>query len=121
MILVGEPTEGKNVGSVTFEDNRYDWELHPIVSKLFNKDETTDYSDGFKPTYPCEETNQVEYHALGDEQEFILKQVLNFIQYGTPINSGETKSLRSSDEHTLTLLYHSPDRKKTNGVVLDKQ
>ncbi|GHT28054.1 peptidase S41 [Bacteroidia bacterium] len=121
MILVGELTEGKNVGSVTFKDDRYDWELHPIVSKLFNKDEKTDYSDGFKPTYPCEETSQVDYYTLGDEQEFMLKQVLNFIKYGTPINSGESKSLRSSDGHTLTPLYHSLDRKKTNGVVLDKQ
>jgi C-terminal processing protease CtpA/Prc len=119
LILVGEQTEGKNVGSVTFDDERYEWELHPIVSQLFNKDEKTDYSSGFAPTYSCVETYQDDYYDLGNEREFMLKQVLNFINNGTKIDDGIPPRLRSSDGVTLKPLYHSLDRKKTNGVVLD--
>ncbi|GAB6393754.1 MAG: peptidase S41 [Bacteroidales bacterium] len=116
LVIVGEQTEGKNVGSLTFEDSRYDWELHPIVSRLSNKDGESDYADGFAPDFPCTETYQDTFYDLGDTREFILKQILDYITQGAPIRDGIT--LRSA-QHTLVPLYNSLDRKQTNGVSLD--
>jgi C-terminal processing protease CtpA/Prc len=113
VILVGEQTEGKNVGSVTFDNDRFDWELHPIVSRLSNKDNFADYEDGFAPDMFCDESKAKTYYELGDKQEFMLAAVLEHI-------TGQTAkaSSRSSDKVTLVPLYNSLDRKKTNGVEL---
>ncbi|MDH6306248.1 carboxyl-terminal processing protease [Parabacteroides sp. PF5-5] len=117
LILIGAKTEGKNVGSVTFSDDKYEWELHPIVSTISNKKDFSDYSGGFEPTFPCVETYQDMFYELGDEREFMLKQVLNYINYQTPVEDG-TKALRSSDTDK-TLFYSSIERKSMNSVILN--
>jgi C-terminal processing protease CtpA/Prc len=114
VILTGERTEGKNVGSVTFDDDRFEWELHPIVSRLSNKDKFSDYENGFIPDAPCKESDTDTYYELGDEREFMLKTVLEQIAGRSP-----KAALRSSNKITLTPLYHSLDRKKTNGMLLE--
>ncbi|MDR1557361.1 MAG: hypothetical protein LBS88_10095 [Tannerellaceae bacterium] len=115
VILTGEQTEGKNVGSVTFDDERFEWELHPIVSRLSNKNGFSDYENGFPPDIPCEEPDTVTYYELGDEREFMLNTVLKHL-------AGETRgvTLRPTDNKlTLLPLGHSLDRRKTNAVILD--
>ncbi|MDR1644761.1 MAG: PDZ domain-containing protein [Tannerellaceae bacterium] len=113
VILVGEQTEGKNVGSVTFDD--YDWELHPIVSRLSNKNDFSDYEDGFSPDLLCDEYKEIKtYYDLGDEREYMLRATLEYIT-----GSGSA-SFRSSGQPSLIPLYNSLDRKKTNGVQLNR-
>ena len=92
--IIGSKTEGKNVASSAITDDKYEWELHPIISLLSNRDHFADYSSGFTPDHPCIETQQEGYHALGDTAEFILNQTLNFIAHGHPIQS-KGISLRS--------------------------
>jgi C-terminal processing protease CtpA/Prc len=115
LVLVGEQTEGKNVGSVTFDDDRFEWELHPIVSRLSNKDNFSAYEGGFKPDVDCDESDASTYYELGDEQEFMLKVVLDLIA-----NGKESAVIRSAGDLHLVPLYHSLDRKRTNAVVLDR-
>lgn len=114
VVLTGEQTEGKNVGSVTFDDERFDWELHPIVSRLSNKDGFSAYENGFAPDVLCEESKTDTYYELGDEREFVLETALAHL-------AGKTRaaSLRSSCKYLLIPLYHSSDRRKTNGALLD--
>lgn len=114
VVLTGEQTEGKNVGSVTFDDERFDWELHPIVSRLSNKDGFSDYEKGFAPDVLCEESKTDVYYELGDEREFMLETALAHLTGST-----RNASLRSASKFAGTLLYHSPDRRKTNGALLD--
>ncbi len=119
LIIMGNKTEGKNVGSITFDDDRYEWELHPIVSKISNKNNDSDYADGFHPTagFNCVETQQDIFYELGDEREFMLKQLLNYINYGTAIDDGRNQ-LKSAGNKCLTPLYNSLERKRLNGVLL---
>jgi C-terminal processing protease CtpA/Prc len=113
--LVGAQTEGKNVGSVTFSNDKYEWELHPIVSRLSNKNNFSDYSEGFPPDVECDESKTKTYYELGDEQEYMLKTVLDLIASPT-----ESAALRSASQLQLVPLYNSLDRKKTSAVVLDR-
>lgn len=51
--VVGDTTYGKNVGSITIEDERkprrINWGLQPIIAKSFNKLNQSDYTNGFAP------------------------------------------------------------------------
>lgn len=118
LIIVGDTTEGKNVGSLTFDDDAYDWELHPIVSRLSNKEGFSDYANGFVPDVFCDEKKAVTYYDLGDEREYMLEPILKYIADGTPI---QETVLRSSGPLLERIpVYNSLDRKKTNAVVLDR-
>ena len=88
LILVGGTTEGKNVGSLTFDDDAYEWELHPIVSRLSNKEGFSDYANGFVPDVFRDENNKENnYYDLGDEREFMLQTIcpVNLFTSGTMI------------------------------------
>jgi C-terminal processing protease CtpA/Prc len=119
LIQTGSKTEGKNVASVTIADDRYEWELHPIVSYLSNKDGFSDYTNGFPPTsdFVCDDSKQGDYFPLGGPEEYILKHILNYIAYGHFAES-KSSSFRSAGETDLIPLYNSLDSKKTNGAAI---
>ncbi|MDR1403079.1 MAG: hypothetical protein LBJ60_05180 [Tannerellaceae bacterium] len=119
LIRVGGKTEGKNVASITIASDLYEWELHPIVSRLSNKDGFSDYSSGFPPTpgFECDDSKQNDYRQLGDPEEYILNHILNYIAYGNFAES-RTQALRLAEETTVIPLYNSLDSKKTNGAVI---
>ncbi|MDR2496649.1 MAG: hypothetical protein LBD21_05935 [Tannerellaceae bacterium] len=112
VIVIGGKTEGKNVASSTFTDDKYDWELHPIISYIANKDGFNDYASGFTPDYPCVETQQDTLRALGDTAEFILNQTLGFILRGSPIQS-KAPLMRSSGALHLVPGYASIERRRS--------
>lgn len=120
LIVVGEQTEGKNVGSIPFEDERYKWELNPIVCKISNKDHSSDYENGFLPTlgFECSEPVSEDLLDLSDPKEYILSRILAFIETGTPIEAQTTRSMKTNNTNIIPL-GSSLDRKKTNGVVID--
>lgn len=117
VILVGETTEGKNVGSITLTDSRYNWELHPIVCKISNKNKDSDYENGFLPTtsFNCSDVYENVYD-LGDENEYILNKVLRYILYNESVSGDNLKS--SSTDAGLTLIGSSFKNKNTNGVLI---
>lgn len=91
IILIGETTEGKTVGSNEFgRDEDYDWILHPITLYIYNKDNHADYADGFTPDIPFNELDGmdgfVELKELGDENDPSLAIALSQIT-GTPRSS----------------------------------
>lgn len=81
IIQVGEKTDGKNVGSVAFTDDRFDWELHPIVSRISNSSDFSNYSAGFSPDFTMAESRYVADN-LGESGEYMLGPVLNYIVFG---------------------------------------
>ncbi|MDR0749978.1 MAG: hypothetical protein LBF62_10495 [Tannerellaceae bacterium] len=119
LILVGDSTEGKNVASVTIDADPYDWELHPIVSYLSNKNDFSNYAGGFFPTpgFVCDDSKQGDYYPLGEREEYILMHILNYIAYGNFAKS-RSQTLRSAGETNLIPLYNSLERKKTNGAAI---
>ncbi|KAA6345571.1 hypothetical protein EZS27_006884 [termite gut metagenome] len=119
VILIGTQTEGKNVGSTTFKDDRYTWELHPIVCKIYNSENNSDYANGFVPDYLIEEnkgTNLDRFLELGNPNELLLNAALNIINETYQENEQEAVSRLSPWE--MTPIHCSLAKRATNGVIV---
>jgi C-terminal processing protease CtpA/Prc len=82
VILIGENTYGKNVGSFTITDpnKRWDYGLQPITFLTENAIGKSDYGtvDGFTPNYKLAD-NVLPYKALGNPSETYLSKALSLI------------------------------------------
>ena len=82
VILIGEHTYGKNVGSFTITDNakRWNYGLQPITFKILNALDQSDYGtvNGFLPDYALLD-DVLPYKLLGDPTETYLNKALNII------------------------------------------
>lgn len=117
IILVGEQTEGKNVGSITITDSRYNYKLHPIVCQLYNKNNESDYTNGFSPVEKerREGDNDKELHELGNIDDYLLFITMQYVLFGQVISETNTKAVSDSDR---TPIYSSLDSKRVNGVII---
>ncbi|KAA6344969.1 hypothetical protein EZS27_007433 [termite gut metagenome] len=119
VILIGTQTEGKNVGSITFKDDKYSWELQPIVCKIYNSEKKSDYANGFTPDYMIEEnkgTNLDRFLNLGNPNELLLNAALNIINETYQKEGQETVSRLSPLE--MIPIHCSLERRATNGVIV---
>lgn len=87
VIMLGDTTEGKYVGSATIKDiidnnetvnPNHTWAMQPIIVKIANKDGITDYIGGYKPNILLQE-DVTNLGKLGDINEPLLKSMLNYI------------------------------------------
>ena len=82
VIIIGEHTYGKNVGSHTITDinKRYPFGLQPITFKIVNALGDSDYgtTEGFTPDYLIND-NLFPYFQFGDPNETYLKTALTVI------------------------------------------
>jgi len=76
VVVIGDTTVGKNVGSRTIYDptNRIQWGMQPIIVKIFNSKGESDYTAGFAP-------NVVRFEPLnplpfGDTRETLLNEAM---------------------------------------------
>lgn len=111
VVLIGEATTGKNVGSVTvydYIDNEgtknpdHKYVMLPIVFKVSNKDGFADYTDGLEPDIFIEEDIK-NLRPLGNKLEPFLKVALDEISDTdkSQIPKAEwTNELRIIDPHT---------------------
>lgn len=99
VILIGDHTYGKNVGSVTLQDNqkRWNWGMQPIVLKTLNSRGESEYGtkNGFTPTYTVKD-NIIPFKAWGDESETLLKKALEVI-------TGQVAQVRTSANARLSI------------------
>ena len=86
VVLVGETTFGKNVGSFLLyerdseKQKTNNWGMLPIVFKLSNKLHFSNYSNGFEPDVDIHETDDLLYmKPLGDTEELLLATTLDMI------------------------------------------
>jgi C-terminal processing protease CtpA/Prc len=118
VILIGTKTEGKNVGSITIEDeSKYDWYMQPIVCKLYNAENKSDYEDGMTVNYELDEgsiQNMDSFLELGDTNELLLNAALSIID-----GNYKTSALSRSSWPTFTKAGSSLDRKASNGVIIN--
>lgn len=82
VILIGERTEGKNVAMTAFRNDAHGITLWPVVAYISNAENFGDYGDGFEPTYELIERNIVDWHPLGDTQEYLLNNAIKLITTG---------------------------------------
>ncbi len=116
ILLIGEKTIGKRVGSSTFgKKEKYDWLLHPIILQLFNADGTADYANGFEPDVLLKELDY-QYHRLlpfGDPQELLLHAAIDRIT-GRVLKSSYPTLVSNVKLVPVSL---SIDRKKEKGLM----
>jgi C-terminal processing protease CtpA/Prc len=104
VILIGENTYGKNVGSRSYTDNRWKFGLQPIIFLINNSNGESNYGSvsGFTPTYILKD-NVLPYRALGNPSETYLNKALSIMGYvGYQPNSTErtqkyTRTLASKE------------------------
>lgn len=118
VILIGETTEGKNVGSVHEEYG--EWAIQPIVSRIYNKLKKSDYENGFTPDqqFICNELKDKSsslLYPLGDQREYLLAKALAVIK-GSKVSSAP--ATRSTTESGIMPAYNSVERKQTNAVLI---
>lgn len=118
VFLIGDVTYGKNVGSISLHaendpDNK--WGLQPIVVKVFNSLDQSDYSNGFIPNV-LHKDNSLYLYPLGDQREALLAQALGQIT-GTA-TSGRQAPQRGVKE----VIGHSLDEKRRSfELVIDQR
>jgi hypothetical protein len=117
VFLIGDVTYGKNVGSISLYDDadpKNTWGMQPIVVKVYNSLNQSDYSNGFLPDIENKYNNLFIY-PLGDEREELLSQALEQIT-GIP-----TAGRKRFAGKTNAVLGHSLDSKKRSFTLTVEQ
>lgn len=120
VILIGDHTYGKNVGSITLDDEengyRWNWGLQPITLKTYNADNKSDYGtkDGFLPDVKVSD-NVIPFKAWGDENETLLKKALEQI---TGVTVASSKNARESATMQVNLVSKLP---MSDNPLLDRK
>lgn len=127
VVVIGEQTEGKNVGSITETSTDKKWAMHPIVCKIYNSQGKSDYENGFSPDIDLHEAfgydadgyvNTIySLYPLGDENERLLAAALNHIEGNSTRTVDATEGISVK---TLKPIVSSIERKATNSVVIDR-
>ncbi|MDR2621345.1 MAG: hypothetical protein LBC48_02040 [Dysgonamonadaceae bacterium] len=111
VILIGDVTYGKNVGSITiYEEDKEKqktnkWGMQPIIVKIANKEEFSDFGNGFTPDVEISEYSHLPLIPLGDVDEVMLHAAL--VEMGVmPVSA----SLRADKRDTFVPICSSIDK-----------
>lgn len=120
VILIGELTEGKNVGMEMQKNDKYEWIYWPITLRVTNA-VNDDYSAGFKPDIEWNEYDLTQNPTdtllpLGDPDEFMLGKAISLI-------TGINRSARSMNTLSQPIMrgesvYQSTERHATGGMLM---
>ena len=108
VFLIGSTTYGKNVGSISLfeeDDPRNVWGIQPIVVKVYNSLDQSEYGGGFVPDL-VHEDNSLWLRPLGDPAEALLSQAIGQIT-GTSSLSRQDRGRRVPVGHSLDLKRRS--------------
>lgn len=100
VILIGETTVGKNVGSfVLYEekDPNNKWAIMPITFKYFNSEGDSDFSAGFVPDYAQSEFEDFMLADFGSFDDKLLSAALTHITTGAMPVASSVRSLTKFD------------------------
>lgn len=113
VILIGATTEGKNVGSISFTNEELQVEMHPIVCKIYNSMQKSDYESGFAPDIEVSESSDLtRFLPFGDENELMLNTALNVINGTWSSTKAATSALQ------VTVLRNSIERRGSHAVKI---
>lgn len=116
IILIGEQTEGKNVGSVTIQEPARKYILHPIVCRIYNKSNQSDYANGFPPNYSVREEGDY-MEELGDTNEYLLNIALQHVLFGDIAPGNKAKAVSKS----RFVAVSKPSDHKTNAILIPER
>lgn len=113
VIQIGTTTVGKNMGARSFDNEEQMVTMTPMICKIYNALNESDYAKGFSPTSPALKIDENNYLGhflpLGDPNETLLSTALATI-------AGESKSeptTRQLTNHSITPLATSLSRRAT--------
>ena len=116
VFLIGDVTYGKNVGSISLyekDDPENKWGLQPIVVKVSNSLDQSDYAAGFTPNV-LHKDNQLYIYPLGDTREALLGQAIGQI-------TGTATSGRVPSRELKESIGHSLDQKRRSfNLIIDE-
>lgn len=111
IILVGGTTEGKNVGSRAFSNPELMITMSPIICKIYNSKQESDYENGFKANYEVNEnSNLAQFLPFGDPKELLLSSALGIIDGSIELKPETPKSLK------ITTIANSIERRASGAV-----
>lgn len=115
VVVLGEQTEGKNVGSITLSSDKYGYELHPIVCRLYNSKGESEYKNGFVPNWKLADNDRLilGHIELGDkENDKLLNAAFQWMLHG----SVSKYKVAGSTGRELIPAYSSLERRSENAV-----
>jgi len=116
VFLIGDVTYGKNVGSISiYEENdpKNQWGMQPIVVKIYNSENKSDYSNGFTPNI-LDKDNSLYLYPLGDAREALLRHAIEHI------TGVSTSGRQARPGETRQLVGHSLDMKRSSyNLIID--
>ncbi|MDR2040121.1 MAG: hypothetical protein LBQ60_19530 [Bacteroidales bacterium] len=121
VVIIGNQTYGKNVGSVPFyeedpiKQQTNKWIILPIIAKFANAREDSGYGNGFSPDIEVSEIENLTLKPLGDTDELMLGAALDRIagtERRTQKNIKNVKIIGSSADRTPARqnMYITPRR-----------
>ncbi len=117
VFIIGDVTYGKNVGSISlYDEHNTDnkWGMQPIVVRVSNSKDQSDYASGFTPNV-LDEDNSVYLYPLGDTREALLSQAIG------QITGGAVNARKRTASETKEVVGHSLDsRKRSFNLVIDQ-
>ncbi|GHT26744.1 hypothetical protein AGMMS4957_22170 [Bacteroidia bacterium] len=123
VVLIGTTTVGKNVGSVILyerdpqKQKNNTWGMLPIVFKIMNAANSSDYGNGFVPDVEVKEHQELPIFPLGDTEEVMLRTALTHIGVRAEGNNLRAeKTAPFSFRPVISSIDLTPARKN---VVLD--
>ena len=83
VIIIGEQTYGKGVGSWTIRDNRFKYQIQPITMRYHNANMESTPDDGIPVDYLIEDGYSTSKKELGDINEPLFMKALSIIKNDT--------------------------------------
>ncbi|MEQ8241556.1 MAG: S41 family peptidase [Cyclobacteriaceae bacterium] len=113
VFIVGDTTVGKDVGSITINDDNNtanNWAIQPIIVKFVNSNDQ-DYPNGFIPNVTREDRDLI-LKPLGDVEEPLLSIAL------AAIGVAPARLDLSTPQQPMSPIYSSLDKKVYQGKLL---
>lgn len=98
VVLIGETTYGKNIGSWSISDDNdteNNWTMHPITVKFYNKEGKADFKNGFEPDFKIDEFDYIPFVEFGDLNDPLLNRAINEITKGGTRLQTKTRQLEA--------------------------
>lgn len=79
VLVIGEKTVGKGVGSWNIRDRRFKYSIQPITMRYYNANDETTPDEGITPDYYVAEGFETSKKEIGDINEPLLNTAINVI------------------------------------------
>ncbi|WP_406823401.1 S41 family peptidase [Pedobacter sp. KACC 23697] len=122
VIQIGEKTRGKDEASFKIFDARspkqVNWEMHPIVYKLFNAQGAGNYSTGIPPDVLVNEINTLPLLPFGDQADPLVKAAMATINGKVTKTGVSLSAVLSGTFQAGNILMDSSAGSAQQGIVI---